>query len=555
MAKKNKKDIETFSPDTPPEDFAYEIPLKEDRGLQWRIFEMIPGLTSWSILLLPFILAMFNQVLAAAVLMIAYLMLWFVKAIALNLRAVQGYKKLNEHQKVDWLELMSDLKNNELEGSLPDWHYENKKRDLDNPNGIEPDEIYHAVIIATWNEAREILQPTLENVKNSLYEKSKMIVLLAYEDRGGEAVEKQAKKLMAEYEGVFYISKATKHIDQPGEVIGKGGNITAAGRELLKIVKKEGIDPKNVLVTTLDSDNRPHEKYFSNLAYVYSVIHDPKYMSFQPLPMFTNNIWDAPAPMRVIATGNSFWMLVQGLRQHMLRNFSAHAQPLHGLIETDFWTVRSIVEDGHQFWRSYFAFHGKHEVIPIFLPIYQDAVMAKGYARTMKAQFIQLRRWAYGASDISYVAKFGFFTKNMIPKRDVWFKFLRLFEGHVSWATSPLILLFGAIIPWLFNQDSFLANQLPQLSSRIQTLALVGILVTMFISFRILPPKPARYKRHRSVLMVLQWVLLPLTTIGFNSMAAINSQTRLLFGRYLGKFDVTEKAVVKDSGETVTSHD
>ena len=181
--------------------------------------------------------------------------------------------------------------------------------------------------------------------------------------------------------------------------------------------------------------------------------------------------------------------------------------------------------------------------------------MAKGYGRTMKAQFIQLRRWAYGASDISYVAKYGFFTKNMIPKRDVIFKFFRLFEGHISWATSPLILLFGAIIPWLFNQDSFLANQLPQLSSRIQTLALLGILITMYISFRILPPKPARYKRHRSVLMVIQWVLLPLTTIAFNSMAAINSQTRLLFGRYLGKFDVTEKAVVKDSGETVTSHD
>lgn len=549
------KDVETFSPNTPPDDFAYEIPLKEERGVQWRIFEMLPGITSWSILLLPFILAMFNYVLAAAILMIAYLMLWFVKAIALNLRALQGYKKLNEHQAVDWLKLMEDLKNDELEGKLPDWHYENKKRDLDNPNGIDPDEIIHAVIIATWNEAREILQPTLENVKNSLYDKQKMIVLLAYEDRGGPAVEKQAKELMAEYEDVFFISRATKHIDQPGEVIGKGGNITAAGRELLNIVKKEGIDPKNVLVTTLDADNRPHEKYFANLAYIYSVIHDPKYMSFQPLPMFTNNIWDAPAPMRVIATGNSFWMLVQGLRQHMLRNFSAHAQPLHGLIETDFWTVRSIVEDGHQFWRSYFAFHGKHEVIPIFLPIYQDAVMAKGYARTMKAQFIQLRRWAYGASDISYVAKYGFFTKNMIPKRDVWFKFLRLFEGHVSWATSPLILLFGAIIPWLFNQDSFLANQLPQLSSRIQTLALVGILVTMFISFRILPPKPARYKRHRTVLMVVQWVLLPLTTIGFNSMAAINSQTRLLFGRYLGKFDVTEKAVVKESGETVTSHE
>jgi hypothetical protein len=44
--------------------------------------------------------------------------------------------------------------------------------------------------------------------------------------------------------------------------------------------------------------------------------------------------------------------------------------------------------------------------------------------------------------------------------------------------------------------------------------------------------------------MVLQWGYLPFTTIIFNSLAALNSQTRLMFGWYLNKFDVTEKAVV-----------
>jgi hypothetical protein len=132
---------------------------------------------------------------------------------------------------------------------------------------------------------------------------------------------------------------------------------------------------------------------------------------------------------------------------------------------------------------------------------------------------------------------------------------MRLFEGHLSWATAPLILLFGAIIPWIFNQTDFVANQLPQISSRIQTVAMVGIFITMFLSFKILPPKPARYKKHRTVFMVLQWALLPLTTICYSSFAAIYSQTRLMFGRYLDTFDVTEKAVKKDSGETITSHE
>lgn len=480
-------------------------------------------------------------------------MLWFVKAIALNIRALQGWHLFEEHVKVDWEALTRDLKKPSATGKFPKWHYDNVARIKETPNGIDPDKVIHAVIIATWNEAREILQPTLENVKNSVGDPKKMIVLLAYEDRGGPAVDTQARALMKEYEGVFLESRAIKHIDAPGEVIGKGPNISFAGRELEKIVRNRGIDPLHVLVTTLDADNRPHEKYFSGLKYVYCVSHDPKYLSFQPIPMFTNNIWDAPAPMRVIATGNSYWMLIQGLRQHMLRNFSAHAQPLAALIDTDYWSKRSIVEDGHQFWRSYFTFDGKHEVIPIFLPIYQDAVMANGYRKTLKAQFVQLRRWAWGASDIAYVAKYGFFTKNKIPKVDVTFKFLRLLEGHFSWATAPLILAFGAIIPWIFHQSDFLANQLPQIASRIQTIAMLGILVTLYLSFKILPPKPQRYKRRRTVMMVLQWVLLPITTIVYSSFAALYSQTRLMFGWYMGKFDVTEKAIKTDSG-VVTSH-
>ena len=117
----------------------------------------------------------------------------------------------------------------------------------------------------------------------------------------------QAKELIEEYGHNFMHADAVMHPDGiPGEVIGKGGNITFAGKELEKYIEQKGIDPLSVIVTTLDADNRPHPKYLGALSYLYSVCHDPKNVSFQPVPMFTNNIWDAPAPMRVIATGNSF---------------------------------------------------------------------------------------------------------------------------------------------------------------------------------------------------------------------------------------------------------
>jgi hypothetical protein len=159
-------------------------------------------------------------------------------------------------------------------------------------------------------------------------------------------------------------------------------------------------------------------------------------------------------------------------------------------------------------------------------------------------QFIQVRRWAWGASDIAYVFYNGFLKKNRVPRPRMVAKFMRLLESHISWSTTPLILLLAAYPPFLFNPQSYLASQLPHLVSWIQRALMVGILVSLFLSMRSLPPKPERYKRRRSVWMVLQWVYLPFTTIIYSSFAAIYSQTRLMFGRYLG-WVITEKAVKK----------
>jgi cellulose synthase/poly-beta-1,6-N-acetylglucosamine synthase-like glycosyltransferase len=465
---------------------------------------------------------------------------------------------MQKHQKYDWQHMLQDLKEPSQarkSENLPKWHHSNLLKLQTERKTAQPEDIIHAVIVATWNESREVLEPTIESILASHYDMKKVIFLLAYEKRGGPEVETQAKQLVSDYVGKFMHAEAVKHTDLPNEVIGKGGNITAAGRRLKEYLEEQKIDPKKVIVTTLDSDNRPHPSYLAAVSYTFLLSPDPFKVSYQPIPIFTNNIWDAPAPMRVIATGNSFWMIVQALRPHSLRNFSSHAQPMQALIDSDFWSTRTIVEDGHQFWRTYFRYDGHHEVYPIFLPIGQDAVLSETYRKTLRAQFKQLQRWAWGASDIAYVAEKGFFSKNKkLHKIDVTFKFLRLLEGHVSWATAPLILLFAAFIPALFNPQDYTANQLPLIASRIQTIALGGIFITLFLSFKALPPKPTRYKKHRTLWMLVQWVMLPVTGICYNAAAALNSQTRLIFKLYLNKFALTEKAVKTDDKGVITGH-
>jgi cellulose synthase/poly-beta-1,6-N-acetylglucosamine synthase-like glycosyltransferase len=527
---------------------SIEIPQPNERGKKYRAFEILPGALSWTILFLPIVLGIFSARLTAYF-VIAYLLLWFVRTIGLTIRSIQGWNQMNIHKNLPWQSLNDDLENLRAQTKdAPKWH----KRNLERvekymlQTRVKPSEVIHAIIVATWNESKEILEPTIQSVLGSDYDMKKVVVFLAYEERGGPEVEKRAKQLMADYKGKFMHAEAAKHIDQPGEVIGKGGNITNAGRELKKYLEKEGIDFKRVLVTTLDADNRPDKEYFQALTYTFCSTEEPKHVSYQPIPMFLNNIWDAPAPMRVVATGNSFWNIILSMRPHMLRNFSSHAQPMEALIDTDFWSVRTIVEDGHQYWRTFFRYDGQHDVYPIFVPIYQDAVLTDSYKRTLKAQFIQVRRWAWGASDIAYFAYMGFMRKNKIPRPLLIARFGRLLEGHISWSTAPLILLLAAYPPFLFNPDSYLANQLPQVASQMQRIAMVGILASLYLSMRALPPKPARYKHRRTFWMVLQWVYLPITTIVYSSMAAINSQTRLMFGWYLGKFDLTEKAVKSD---------
>ena len=522
-----------------------EIPLQSEKTKSYRWLERLPAILSWSLLALPFVLSQISPWLTVFFI-VFYILMWFSRTIVLNIRVLQGYHTMKSHEKQPWNDLIADIKKGEVTVvNAPKWHIKNIERLKKYPAKVNPGEEIHVMMIASYNESLEILEPTIQSVIDSDYGMKKVILIMAYEERDGAQSMQACLSLVKKYGKQFLYAEAIGHPLTANEVRGKGGNISYAGRILKKRLQKLKIDPEYVQVTTLDADNRPHKSYISALTYLLCLVPEPKYVSFQPIPIYTNNIWDVPALMRVIATGNSFWNIILSLRPHMIRNFSSHAQSMAALIDTDFWSARTIVEDGHQFWRTYFRYEGRHEVYPIYIPIYQDAVLSDGYRKTLKAQFIQIRRWAWGCSDVAYVWTKAYLTPNDVPKFDKLAKLSRLIESHLSWATAPLILAFAAFIPILFNPDDIASNQLPKVVSNIQTVAMVGLVITMYLSFKSLPPKPLRYKRHHSILMVFQWVLLPVTTILYNATAALYSQTRLFFGKYLDKFDVTDKAVKK----------
>jgi cellulose synthase/poly-beta-1,6-N-acetylglucosamine synthase-like glycosyltransferase len=530
----------------------------EDPYHDWtqRMLEIMTGAMSWAFFLLLILLSYF-AIPWAAYLLIAYILLWVIKILGYSSRLVRGYWHIKLTEQIDWYARLNDLRQPAhalpvLDGDITRtsgwrqravWRFYRQllRRAAENEEAmLDPDQVRHVALISIYNEDIAILEDTIQSVIAANYDTSEMFLVIAYEERGGPGIEAGVGNLISRYGGHFAVAEAVKH---PDDIKTKAANITHAATWLTRYIREHNIDPEHVVVTTLDVDSRPSEQYFAELTYRYAITPNRVHMSYQPISMFFNNIWDAPALIRVVAACNSFWVLMEALRPHRLRNFSAHGQSLQTLIDTDYWNRRSIVEDGHQYWRTYFTYAGDHRVSPVYSPIYQDAVLVEGYWRTFKAQFYQLRRWVYGVVDTPYVVRRSFHEPD-ISWSSKLIHIYRQIEAYFSLAVGPIVLAIGGWLPLLLHAEgtnSVLALQLPTIVGVVQTLALLGLVAPIISSLITIPPRPERYSWIRSVMMVAQWVFVPVTLVVFGSFAALNAQTRVLFGKYLSSFNVTEK--------------
>ena len=571
-----KKNKEPGTIETKRSDWAdLEIPLGK-RTRKYRMLEILPGALSYTMILLLFVLSFISPIVGSYYLLLI-IATTLVKAVGVVYRTVQGYNATKRADKVDWHKRLADLEDSH--GSYEklmlvksrefefDEHVENLKmisvgkdlviseKELDD-NGKtpkivfpKPNEIYHAVIMVAYNEGLDTLIPTVEAVKKSSFPNERTIFVFGYEERGGEAMRENAKILTEKFKDDFCQFIPVMHPkDLKDEIQGKGPNLNYAAGELVNYVKKAKIPIENVIVTSLDSDNKMSKWYLDYVAYQFIVHPNRQKLSYQPVSLFTNNIWDAPAPMRIIAISNSFFNIISSMRSHTLKNFASHSQPLLALSQMGFWSKKTIVEDGHQYWRSLFYFHGDYEVLPIHVAIYQDAVIEETFLKTLKAQFIQLRRWDYGASDVAYVGV-RLFSKDRksIGKMSfmpLFAKFMRLLEGHVTLAAISPMVAFGGWVPKLLNARSkdLLAFNLPNTISLIQIFASIGLMTTILFSLKMLPPRPKNIRKPK-IVMILQWILMPVVAIVYQSFTAFYSQTRLMTGNYMEKFDVTKKVV------------
>ncbi|MCL2038773.1 glycosyltransferase family 2 protein [Candidatus Saccharibacteria bacterium] len=532
-----------------------EIPLGKRRPL-YRAFEIFPAALSYGAIIVLILLAIFIPAWAAYY-MLLITSIVFIRVVRMGSNLILAYHNLQKNRHIDWHQWLAELDNADAvyqkrrqsggrKSSLVRQHEANLRLIAAEPAHYpKAAEVYHGVIIAAFDEAYDIIAPTVESVLNSGVDPDKIVIALAYEQRGGQAIAETAAKLQAKYQSKCHTFLTIMHPqDLPGEVIGKGPNITHAGFQVADYFEQAKIPLDRVIITSLDSDNRPEKNYFDRVAYEFIVREDRDRCAFQPVSLFLNNVWDAPAPMRVVAAGNTFWSLASQMRPHLTRNFASHSQPLSALKAMGFWTKRSIVEDGHQFWRSYFFFNGDYKAIPVGVSIGQDIVQGPTLRASMKAQWKQLRRWFYGASDVAYVAANLFTRRRQAPFWKTFGHFFILINEPLTLATYPLLIAFGGFVPLYLNpagRNDLVVQQLPFIISTVQQVALIGIFILVIMSIRMLPAKPKHRTNWKLIGFIAQWILVPIVAIGYTSATAFYSQTRLALGLYMDKFDVTVK--------------
>ncbi|MGH7910564.1 MAG: hypothetical protein ACREOV_02465, partial [Candidatus Dormibacteraceae bacterium] len=222
--------------------------------------------------------------------------------------------------------------------------------------------------------------------------------------------------------------------------------------------------------------------------------------------------------------------------------FSSYSVCLDTVRRVGYWDKDVIPEDSRFFWKSFFLFGADLKVRPCFLPLYGDSPESRDYAGTLLNQYNQTKRWAWGVTDIPYVAK-RIFQHPEIPLGLRLYRFMNLITTHVNWVFLPVLLLLGTNLPVWVSVDFSLTDfgqNLWVYSTLIVSGALVSMAILIYVEARLLPPKPERWSRFHRVAVYFQYASFPIVGIGLNAIPALESHTRLLLGKYL-EYRVTEK--------------
>jgi cellulose synthase/poly-beta-1,6-N-acetylglucosamine synthase-like glycosyltransferase len=483
-----------------------------------RFLEILPGFVSWSLILFPFWGSLIVPNIVAYY-VISFAVYWVYRSVTLAVLALVAHFKIKAASKFDWI---ADLNTSFGES----WH-----------------DIHHLIIVPTYKEPQEVLERTLTALTQQSIPTKNLHVMLSFEEREGQEAKDKASALKNQFNSAFGHIWTTFHPDIDGEVKGKSSNTCWGAKEAKRLlVDKLGIPIEKITISSEDADAKFHHHYFAALTFSFLATPKPYNAIWQGAVVFYNNIWRVPAPIRVMASMFSVIQMHVLMRSDRLINFSTYSTSLKHVHDIGYWDTDVIPEDYRLFFKSYFAKKGDFEVIPIFLPVFADAVESHGRFNTFKSQYEQLKRWAWGVSDDSYIIR-KFIESKEIPFLDKAVRVSKTIEDHFLWPVNWFATTISAFLPPLLNSDfnrTILGKTLPQVTSTLLTMSLVSMVVVFIIDAANRPPRPNKRNVLSYIFQPLEFLLLPVVGFFFSALPGIDAHTRLMFGKYL-EYKVTEK--------------
>ena len=485
--------------------------LKHQRFF-YRLLEILPAFVSYNIILFPYwgILVIPNTV---AYFVLTYNIYWFYQSFLVAVSAAVSHARIRASQNFDWL---GDLK------SFPDWQ-----------------KVRHIVIIPTYKEPLYILERTFGALIAQTLPKKQIIPILAMEAVEPE-VEREGKiRALKKKFGDFPV---TVHSLVEGEIAGKSSNEKYAAVWAKENLIDAGLEMDYTVVTSCDADHVFHPNHFAALTFAF--LDEPeRYKRFwQPAVLLYNNIWEIPALVRIVTTFGSIWNLFQLTRRDKLitnANYSLSFKLLH---QVGYWDADKIPEDWGIFFKAYYKSGGGIEVEPIYLPVYGNAAQSTTFFKTLKAQYQQMKRWAWGVSDDPWIIKNYLFTKG-VPFWEKTMRLLHVLQQHFLWPVNWFVITLGLQIPILINPRfgrTALGYTVPRLSSAILTVALFFLLVMLIIDRIYKPPRPKNVPAWRALVVPFEFLLMPIAGFFFGALPGLDAHTRLMLGKYI-QYKVTEK--------------
>ncbi|MFN2462520.1 MAG: hypothetical protein ABR573_01290 [Candidatus Dormibacteria bacterium] len=518
------------SPDPPPR------PLTAGQ----RALEILPGLGTWSLILalvgLP-VLVYPTVVVGLVILLDCY---WLVRSMIVVRGILQTFRALRQETAVDWWHRCLQLPADGSRSASGETY--------------DPREIYHAALVPTYTEKYEVLFGTVSALAAANYPKERKIVAIITRTTDTQGIA-NVQRLQDEFAGQFAHFWHILDPLLPGIVVGKSAAMAYAGPELYRLASEAGLDAKKVLVTDLDSDFRVDPQYLAWVTHDYVAAPGRDFTLYQPVPMFHNNLWRVPAVVHVMASAATQWQMFLHTRPGRLVTFASYTMSLHLTRDVGYWDPHVIQEDSRFFWRCFFRYGERLRMVGVPMPIYGDCPRARTYSGTHASQYSQIKRWAWGVSDIPFVF-LNMMTHPEIPLGLRIHRFLMLVFNHLMWVGMPLLLLFGASIPGylaiLSNWTGIhivgpydysltgMADDLGIASGVILSLTLVTVGFLVYVDEKLVPPRPPDWSLLRRVKSYVEILLYPLVGLFFSVFPALESQSRLMFGFYL-EYRVTEK--------------